>query len=104
MLQKTAFLFSQAYVQVTRLTGHKSFVILLFTFAIMASYLVLLELRHVGWDFSGERWFIRLSSAWPTDILQLLYLTIKAFATTTLKSSNDMTSPNFHINNMTVYM
>ena len=70
----------------------------------MKSYLLLLELGHAGWDFSGYGWFVRLSLARPSreersititvstknDLLRLIYLPIKAFATTVLKFSNDM--------------
>ena len=70
----------------------------------MKSYLLLLELGHAGWDFSGYGWFVRLSLARPSreersvtitvstknDLLRLMHLPIKAFATTVLKFSNDM--------------
>lgn len=47
----------------TSLTGHKRFEIWDFIPAKMTSLSLLLELGHKGWDFSGHRWFMRLSLA-----------------------------------------
>ena len=63
----------------------------------MESHSLLLELGHVGWDFSGHGWFmVRLISLLVRkNLLQLVHLPIKAFSTTILKFSNDMFLPSF---------
>ena len=42
----------------------------------MTSDLFLLELGHVGWDFSGHGWFMRLLLAWPADREQSITITV----------------------------
>ena len=65
-LQKTIFVFRQAYVQATCLTGHKILVIWAFILIIMTSHSLLLQPGHSGLDFSGHGWFPRLSLALPS--------------------------------------
>ena len=59
----------------------------------MESDSFLLELAHVGWDFFEYEWFMRLLVLLvENDLSRLLYLPIKAFATTILKFNNDTTA------------
>ena len=55
--------------------------------------------------FMNSSWdFCLLCLGVENDLLQLLYLPIKAFETTILKYSNDMSSPRFILKNSTVYI
>ena len=56
--------------------GHKRFEIWAFILAIMTCHSLLLELGHLDWDFSGYRWFIKLSLAWPTGGKRSLTITV----------------------------
>ena len=67
MLQKTIYLFCQTLVQGTRLRECKKPEIWAFILAILASHLLLLELEHPDWDFSGHGWFMILSFPRPSS-------------------------------------
>ena len=58
------------------LKGHKRFEIWAFILAIMTSHLLLLELQHAGWDFSGQGWFVRLPFTQPSRGEQSVKITV----------------------------
>ena len=63
------------------------------------------ELPFWTYLFMDSSWdFCLLCLGVENDLLQLLYLPIKAFETTILKYSNDMSSPRFIFKNSTVYI
>ena len=78
--------------------GHRNFVIWAFTLAIMASHLLLLNSSisaEPSLGMYGSCDFHLLGLKVGNNLLHLLYLPIKAFARTILKSSNDMSLPSF---------
>ena len=75
-------------LQVTCLKGHKNFVILYFILAIIASYLLLSW--RLPWVWMIHEIFTCLPYWWGNDLLRLMYLSIKGFATAILKFSSNM--------------
>ena len=72
---KNSFSLSSS-ISTGHMRGHKRFEIWAFILAIMTCHSLLLELGHLDWDFSGYRWFIKLSLAWPTGGKRSLTITV----------------------------
>ena len=103
---KKQFLFFVKHKYAKCLTGHK-------LLAIWAFILVIWHLIRFYCNLGMRVWnSLAMDGSWDihllclveeNDLLQLLYLPIKAFATTILKFSNNVITK-FHVKNMTVYM